>query len=1344
METTAWAARFTELERSLATDPISGRDGDAAAHRLARYERLDGSVTYPDLPVAQRRDDLLAAIRDHQVVVVAGETGSGKTTQLPKICLELGRGVRGLIGHTQPRRIAARSVAERLAEELGTDLGDVVGYTVRFTDQVSTSTLVRLMTDGILLAEIQRDPLLNRYDTLIIDEAHERSLTIDFLLGYLKRLLPRRPDLKVVITSATIDPEAFARHFGTPDEPAPIIEVSGRTYPVEVRYRPLEAEVPDDDELGEKARPEPRDQTQGILDAVQELATEPERGGPGDILVFLSGEREIRDTADALGDATRRGGLPANTEIVPLYGRLSAAEQHRVFAAHPAGVRRVVLATNVAETSLTVPGIRYVVDTGTARISRYSQRTKVQRLPIEPISQASANQRAGRCGRLADGVCIRLYSQEDYESRPEFTEPEILRTGLAAVILQMTSLGLGEVADFPFLDPPDARQVKDGVALLHELAAIDPSQSDPNRRLTGIGRTLARLPVDPRLARMLVEAHHGGVLREVLPIVAGLAIMDPRERPTDAQAQADQAHARFKDPTSDFLAYLNLWRYLQEQQRELSSSAFRRLCRAEYLHYLRVREWQDLHQQLVTVLKRARMAPPRGEVAETVDADAVHLALLAGLLSQVGVLDERSASAAAQAARQKGRRPPMKEYLGARGAKFVIAPGSSLFRTGPDWVMVAELVETSRLFGRTAAKIDPLWIERLAGHLVRRSYSEPRWERRRGSAVATEKVTLYGVPVVPARTVGYARVDPEVSRELFIRHALVEGDWRTNHRFFHENRRLLEDVGELEDRARRRDMVVDDDALFDFYDQRLPADVVSAVHFDSWWKGARRERPDLLSFWTSMLLTPAARGVDEAEHPTSWKVPTPAGELDLPLTYQFEPGTAADGVTVHVPLAVLNQVPSEPFGWQIPGLRVELVTELIRSLPKAVRKEFAPAPDNARTVLQRLDATEATPPGALLPTLAAELAAMRGVDVPVDAFDLTKVPTHLRITFRIEDEDRRPVGEGKDLDALRERLAAKLRAAISGAVTARPGPGKPTTSAGHALNRDGLTAWPDDLPELPQTVEGPPTPGSGGIPVTGFPALVDRGKSVSIRVFESRAEQQRMMGPGTRRLIAVQVPSPAKNVLPGLSQAQKLALASAPHRDASALFDDCLQAAIDNLVLEHGGPEWTASGFADLLGAVRSALLVETTRVMVQTATVLDLARQAGTLVRGTSSPALLASLADARAQLEGLVHPGFVTEAGVRKLPDLERYLQALLHRLERLPERAQRDQALLYQVRSAQEEYDTVVAALPRERRGDPDVTSIRWTIEELRVSLFGGGIRTAYPVSPQRITKALAALS
>ena len=941
---------------------------DRAARRVARRREAVPDISYPaELPVSQRRDDIAQAIRDHQVVIVAGETGSGKTTQLPKICLELGRGVTGQIGHTQPRRIAARTVAERIAEETSTQLGTAVGYKVRFTDKSGDNTLVKVMTDGILLNEIASDRDLYRYDTLIIDEAHERSLNIDFILGYLRQLLPRRPDLKVIITSATIDPERFAAHFAIDDQPAPIIEVSGRTYPVEVRYRPIADP--------EQRDTEDRDQIQAISDAIDELSA----NGPGDILVFFSGEREIRDTADALKGRK-------NLEVLPLYGRLSAAEQHRVFelpASRTMSHRRVVLATNVAETSLTVPGIRYVIDPGTARISRYSLRTKVQRLPIEPISQASANQRKGRCGRVADGICIRLYSEEDFDSRPEYTDPEIQRTNLASVILQMAAARLGDIRAFPFVDPPDPRSITDGVRLLEELNAM---KSD---RLTDTGRKMARLPVDPRIARMIIEADRQGCAREVLVIAAALSIQDPRERPADNQQAADTAHRRFAQPESDFLTFLALWDYLTDRQRELSGSAFRRMCRAEFLNYLRVREWQDLHAQLQSLSADLGLSTD----SSSSERARVHTALLAGLLSHVGmkvVLTARPGTPP-----ERGRRP-LPEYLGARGTRFAIFPGSALARKPPDWVVAAELVETSRLWGRIVASVEPEWVEPVAAHLVKRSYSEPRWSKSRGAVIATEKVTLYGIPIVADRTVNFDRIDPVASRELFIRHALVEGDWETRHHFFRDNATLLAEAAELEQRARRRGLVAGEDALFEFYDARVPADVTSARHFDAWWKRQRHQTPDLLTLTLDDLLSAEAAEALELDsaYPEVWtsetQGPAAAGQRALSLSYAFEPGTETDGVTIDIPLSTLNQARPEEFSWQVPGLRHELVTELIRSLPKALRRELVPAPDVAREVLARLDGT--TPAGDIRDVLSRELLRLRGVRVPADAYRPGQAP----------------------------------------------------------------------------------------------------------------------------------------------------------------------------------------------------------------------------------------------------------------------------------------------------------------------------------------------------------------
>ncbi|WP_030750409.1 ATP-dependent RNA helicase HrpA [Streptomyces sp. NRRL S-31] len=1255
---------------------------DRAADRMAERRSRVPAVTYPEqLPVSQKKDEIADAIRAHQVVIVAGETGSGKTTQIPKICMELGRGVRGMIGHTQPRRIAARTVAERVAEELSTPLGEAVGWKVRFTDQVNPdATFVKLMTDGILLAEIQTDRELRAYDTIIIDEAHERSLNIDFLLGYLAQLLPRRPDLKVVITSATIDPERFSRHFGD----APIIEVSGRTYPVEVRYRPL---------LEEESEDADRDQITAITDAVEELMGE----GPGDILVFLSGEREIRDTADALEKKKYRF-----TEVLPLYARLSHAEQHRVFQPHSG--RRIVLATNVAETSLTVPGIKYVIDPGFARISRYSHRTKVQRLPIEPVSQASANQRKGRCGRTSDGICVRLYSEDDFVARPEFTDAEILRTNLASVILQMTAAGLGDIEKFPFIDPPDHRNIRDGVQLLQELGALDPAQQDPRKRLTDTGRKLAQLPVDPRLARMVLEAARNGCVREVMVIAAALSIQDPRERPADKQAQADQQHARFKEETSDFLAYLNLWRYIREQQRERGSSSFRRMCKQEYLNFLRIREWQDIYTQLRTVAKQ--MGIHLNE--EDAPADRVHVSLLAGLLSHVGMKDVKDGN--------------KNEYLGARNAKFALFPGSALFRKQPRFVMSAELVETSRLWARVNARIEPEWVEPLAGHLLKRTYSEPHWEKDQAAVMAYEKVTLYGVPIVAQRKVNYGRIDPEVSRELFIRNALVEGDWRTHHKFFADNRRLLSEVEELEHRARRRDIVVDDDTLFDFYDQRVPEHVVSGAHFDSWWKRKRQEQPDHLDFEREMLIRESAEAVTKADYPDTWR----QGNLKFKVTYQFEPGADADGVTVHIPLQVLNQVTDEGFDWQIPGLREEVVTELIRSLPKPIRRNYVPAPNYAKAFLEK--AVPLREP--LDVTMARELKRMVGVPFEADDFDWSRVPEHLKITFRIVDERRRKLDEDKDLQALKLRLKPKARKALSQAAAATA-----SREGGESLERRGLTDW--TIGALTRVFETR----RAGQPVKAYPALVDDGDTVSVRLFDTEAEQAEAMWKGTRRLILRNIPvNPAKFASEKLTNAQKLALSANPHGSVQALFDDCAMAAADKLIGDFGGPAWDEESYRKLYDKVRAEIVDTTVRTVAQVQQVLAAWQACERRLKAVASPALLANLTDVRKQLDALVKPGFVTWAGIRRLPDLMRYLVAADRRLQQMPANVQRDTTRMEKVHEMQDEYAWLLEQLPQGRPVPAPVLEIRWMLEELRVSYFAHALGTAYPVSDKRIVKAI----
>ncbi|OMH37133.1 ATP-dependent RNA helicase HrpA [Tersicoccus sp. Bi-70] len=1313
----------------------------------------------------------MATVAANQVTIIAGETGSGKTTQIPKMCLELGLGERGLIAHTQPRRLAARTVAERIAEELGESIGETVGYQVRFTSVNGPDSRIRLMTDGILLAQIQNDPKLRRYSVIIIDEAHERSLNIDFLLGYLKRLLPTRPDLKVIITSATIDPERFAEHFALPrpgedgstePEPAPILEVSGRTYPVEIRYRPLTEPAEDDDEDGD-TQAEGRDPLDAVCDAVDELSRE----APGDILVFFSGEREIRDAAEAL-----RARLPGNrrladAEVLPLFGRLSMEEQHRVFSPGPR--RRIVLATNVAETSLTVPGIRYVIDPGTARISRYSVRTKVQRLPIERISQASANQRAGRCGRVADGICIRLYSEEDFEARREFTDPEILRTNLAAVILQMAAMGIAEgpkeVAAFPFVEPPQERAINDGVTLLRELGALAPARAATGRAgdlapargsgLTEVGRQLAQLPVDPRLGRMIIEASRRGCAKEVMILAAAMTIQDPRERPTDKETQAKQQHARFVDPTSDFTGFLLLWNHLQEQQRELSGNAFRRLCRAEFLNYLRIREWQDLFAQLRQLAKPLgiTLAPGR-DVDAVAGHDAIHQSLLAGLLSQVGLWDERK-----------------REYTGARGTHFALFPGSSLFRKNPEWVMSAELVETSRLWARVNARIDPAWVEDLAPDLIKRSYSEPHWSAKSGAVMAWEKVTLYGLPVIARRRVNFGRIDPELSRDLFIRHALVEGDWRTHHPFFRRNRELLDSVEELQTRMRRRDLLVDDETLVDFYDARLPASIVSGRHFDSWWKRERHEHPDLLDLDRSLVLA-GGDDLDTDAFPTVWR----QQGHELALTYAYDPAAerthqpgADDGVSVTVPVLFLQQLDAAPFAWQIPGLRIELVTALIRSLPKAVRKNVVPAPDVARAAVEALNADFDASSDELLPSLALVLRRLRGIVIDPALFDLDAIPAHLRLRFVVVDGTGRVLGEDTSLERLQAGLADASRRAIaatlggeSGAPSPAGAPGDrrrgrgrngrgrngrggapaPAASSAQATSAPaavfaeltGLTAWPGE------SIEREVSTTVAGHAVRGFPALVDDGGSVSLRALTDRDEATQAHRRGVVRLLALRVPSPQRYVLDHLSNREKLTFTQNPHGSVASLIEDCTLAAVDRLV--PADPPWTRAAFDGLFEHVRAELIDTVFAVTAVVERVLAEAAQVRRSLKGTTSLALISALNDIKAQLEHLVYPGFVAATGWAQLQHYPRYLTAISRRLEKLPTNVQRDGLSMAAVQGLEDEFDAAVAALPPGARPSAALTHVRWMIEELRVSLFAVELGTAYSVSEKRIRTALKA--
>ncbi len=1222
------------------------------AQAQARIERRRASVPQvsypPQLPVSARRDDLLAAIGDHQVVVVAGETGSGKTTQLPKMCLELGRGVRGAIAHTQPRRIAARTVAQRIADELDVALGGAVGYAVRFDDRGSEDTLIRLVTDGLLLAEIRRDPLLRRYDTVIVDEAHERSLNIDFLLGCLHRILPRRPDLKLIITSATIDPERFAAHFGG----APIVEVSGRTYPVEVRYRP----------------PAEEEEVLDVLaDTVEELLAERD----GDVLAFFSGEREIRDAAELL-----TGRLGAGVEVLPLFSRLAAADQQKVFGRKSQRQpRRVVLATNVAETSLTVPGIRFVVDTGVARISRYSARLKVQRLPIEPISRASADQRRGRCGRVADGICVRLYSEDDFNARPEFTDPEVLRTNLASVILQMAALGLGEIEDFPFLEPPDRRQVRDGIALLHELRALDPSAAQP---LTPLGRHLARLPIDPRLGRMVLEADAGDCVREVIVIAAALSIQDPRERPAEQRAQADQLHARFTDKTSDFLTYVNLWGYVRGLGQELSRSQLRKRCKTEFLHYLRIREWQDLVAQLQDAAREVGLTINEAPA----DAAQIHAALLSGLLSHLGLRDGAT-----------------REYTGARGARFAIFPGSALARRGPSWVMVAELVETTRLWGRTAAAVDVKQVEPLAEHLVRRSYGEPRWDRRRAAVVAPEQVTLYGLPIVASRTVQYGRIDPGTARELFIRRALVEGDWDEHHAFMRENERRVEEVEALEARARRRDLLASEARRAAFFEERVPLDVVSGRHFDRWWKRARQTQPTLLDYPTQMLIEGDV-APNDSDRPARWTQSDPP--LDLALSYRFDPGSAADGVSVHIPLASLGEVREAGFEWLVPAFRTELVIALLRSLPKRLRTPLVPIPDTAAALLAAVTPRS----GPLLEVLAGAIEQTRGVHIGPADWSLDDLPSHLHVTFSVLDDDGTELASGQSLDAVREALRPQLRARLE-----RGAP---------ALARHGMHEF--DLPSLPRTVTF-----AGGL--TGYPALVDERDAVGVRICETAAEQDLTMARGTRRLLRLTVPSPRRWVIGQLGTQLTLTLAAAPHGSLDATIEDATDAALGALIATGGGPAWDAEAFAALREHVRGNLRPRTLQVLVLLGAILDAARAIREQLDALPANAALApAREDVARQLGRLVYPGMLTATGFGRLPDVARYLRAAALRLERLPTRV-----------AADRERMATIHQLEAEAAGRPDA---KWLIEELRVAQLAPGAEVRPGATVKRVREALAA--
>ncbi|KES15918.1 HrpA-like helicase [Gilliamella apis SCGC AB-598-P17] len=1246
----------------------------AVEHYNVRLQSLPNHIDFPsNLPVVEKKQAIYEAIKHHQVVIIAGETGSGKTTQIPKICLELGLGVKGYIGHTQPRRLAARSVANRIAEELKTEIGQLVGYKVRFSDHVSDSTLVKLMTDGILLAEIQQDKLLLQYDTIIIDEAHERSLNIDFILGYLKQLLPKRPDLKVIITSATIDVERFSNHFNN----APIIEVSGRTYPVEVRYRPVI--------FSEDSESDKNNDFQPIINAIDELSSE----SAGDILIFLTGEREIRDLADTLRKLELK-----HTEILPLYARLSASEQNRIFQPHNG--RRIVLATNVAETSLTVPGIKYVIDPGLARISRYSYRTKVQRLPIEPISQASANQRKGRCGRTSDGICIRLYDEQDFLSRPEFTEPEILRTNLASVILQMTSLGLGDIAAFPFVESPDSRYIRDGIRLLEELGAIYTKHH--HYHLTDIGRTLSQLPIDPRLARMLVEARQLGCIKEVMIITAALSIQDPRERPFDKQQASDEKHRRFADKESDFISFINLWNYIASQQAELSGNQFRRLCQKEYLNYLRIREWQDVYTQIRQTVKQLAF-PINSQLA---DYRSLHIALLSGLLSHVGMKEIEK-----------------HEYIGARNIKFAIFPNSAIFKNQPKWCIASELVETSRLWGRTAAKIEAEWIEPIAKHLVKYSYSEPRWSKKQGTTIANEKVTLYGLPVVASRTVNYSKIDPILSRSLFIRHALVEGDWQTNHSFYKQNQKLINEVEDLEHKSRRQDILIDDDDLYNFYDQRIDKSVISAKHFDTWWKTKQKVDPEFLNVEKNMLIKPSAQPVKVNDYPDFWY----QDNLKLPLSYQFDLGNERDGVTITIPLNILNQIKNSGFDWQVPGFRYDLIISLIKSLPKSLRKSLVPAPNYAKAFLSRVNST-ASP---LLETLQNEFRKMTGTRIEPTDWQLDQVPSYLKMNFSIVDHNRE-IAFGKDLVKLQEQLKTEVQQALSSL----------TLKKSIKIEKNNITDW--DFGSLPAIYEEK----QNNYTIKAYPAIIDNQHSVSIKLVDSLEEQKRLSKLGIRRLLILNIPSPIKYLHEKLPNKSKLGLYFNSFGTVLNLIDDCIACGVDHLIEKNNQPIDNKQQYQQLLTYTKSHINETVVDIAKQVESILTLHFNINKKLKGRVDLSLAFALSDIKQQVSELVYKGFVAQIGYDKLPDIYRYLSAIEKRLEKLGSNMAKDRQAMNIIEEVKNEYQTWLNSLPENQKSLSKVTNIKWMIEELRVNLFAQQLGTPYPISAKRIRQQIETVS
>ncbi|MFW5823872.1 MAG: ATP-dependent RNA helicase HrpA [Marinobacter sp.] len=1241
--------------------------------RVAERRRSHRPAGYPEgLPVSDRVADITRALEAHQVIIVAGETGSGKTTQLPKICLNAGRGTRGLVGHTQPRRIAARTVAGRIAEELGPEQGSQVGYQVRFTDTTSEQTRLKVMTDGILLAEVQHDRFLDAYDTIIIDEAHERSLNIDFLLGYLKQLLPKRPDLKVIITSATIEVERFSEYF----HHAPVIEVSGRTYPVEVRYRPLAGDADDRDQGWGEA----------VVSALEEIEDHERAGNkpPGDILMFLPGEGEIRALSKQLRHADLR-----HTEVLPLYSRLSNREQNRVFQPHRG--RRIVLATNVAETSLTVPGIRYVIDTGVARISRYSVRSKIQRLPVEAISQASANQRAGRCGRVAPGICFRLYDEQDFLSRDEFTDPEILRTNLASVILQMVTLGLGDIRQFPFLEAPDNRQINDGYKLLEELGAV----SD-KRRITGLGRTMARLPLDPRLARMLVAASELGSLAELLVIIAGLSVQDPRERPQDKQQAADQAHSQWNDKESDFVSLLNLWNHFEEQRQELSGNQLSRYCKKQFLSWMRMREWRDIHRQLTLLCREQKFTLNR----QAAGYEPIHKAVLAGLLGQVAT------------------RVDKKEYLATRNRKVFIFPGSKVAKTAPRWIVAAEIVETSRVFARMVAKIEPDWVEPLAGHVVKRHYSEPHWEQKRAQVMAFERVSLYGLDVVSQRRVPYASVDPVACRELFIRRALVEGDYRTRAPFIARNRELLDTVESLEHKTRRRDLLVDDEQLVAFYDQRLPADIVSGRHFESWWKSLSADELKAMELTEKDILQRDLDYQELEQYPDEleWE------GARYPLSYQFEPTADEDGVTIQVPLMALKQLPGHRLEWLVPGLVREKCIALVKGLPKAVRRNFVPVPDFVDAALENMSPSNQP----LTEVLADQLRRMTGVRIAPEDWPTEALPRHLRMNLRVLGEGGQVLAQGRDPDELRKKLEKQAEEALS----------QVDEQAGRADARQA-SDW--QFGSLPPSVHTD----RGGMQVTVYPALEDLGGEVRETRFLDPLTAAEAHRRAVARLLLNRLGNTLDRIDSRLRHFRQSALMFAPVGQARVLLDDFLVATAANHFLgdQDQSPEQlprTREDFDRVYGAGRGDFLPALEEADEQLHQVMGGYHRVMKQLKGKISLAMANSMADLKFQMEHLVYPGFLTATPPRWLACLPRYFEAADIRLEKMPREMGREREFLHTIEPLWSRYKHKHEQHRRQGIADPELTLYRWMLEEYRVSFFAQQLGTAMPVSVKRLDR------